>query len=265
MFLSKLDILVRSAIKQILQIPHDTPSSLLYSSHKVKGLNLVRNECEAFVQKYNATLILLNCNCDAVKFCRDLKKESEECLTKLELSAEFKASLTKLPRKKQTKEIREHLRDKEYSSWCQLPTKGKGVEQFQEVPYCNKWMRTKSGLSSTEWTQAIKMVGNVVPVKCVPGRSQGSKRCRHCNEYETLAHILGKCERSALIRNNRHNQVREIIAKEFQKQGWNVTQEQICTSTTAGTQRFDILVSRGGTGYMLDPTIRFERNGDQAG
>jgi len=25
----------------------------------------------------------------------------------------------------------------------------------------------------------------------------------------------------------------------------------------------DILVSRGGTGYMLDPTIRFERNGDQ--
>ena len=202
-FLSKLDILVRSAIKQILQIPHDTPSSLLYSSHKVKGLNLVRNEWEAFVQKYNATLILLKCNCDAVKFCRDLKKESEECLTKLELSAEFKASLTKLPRKKQTKEIREHLRDKEYSSWCQLPTKGKGVEQFQEVPYCNKWMRTKSGLSSTEWTQAIKMVGNVVPVKCVPGRSQGSKRCRHCNEYETLAHILGKCERSALIRNNR--------------------------------------------------------------
>ena len=30
-------------------------------------------------------------------------------------------------------------------------------------------------------------------------------------------------------------------------------------------QRYDILVSNGRTGYMLDPTIRFEKNGDQAG
>jgi len=64
----------------------------------------------------------------------------------------------------------EELKSKEFKSWTKLPHKGKGVSQFQEVTYANKWMRTKKGLSSTEWTQSIKMIGNVVPVKSIPGR-----------------------------------------------------------------------------------------------
>ena len=45
-----------------------------------------------------------------------------------------------------------------------------------------------------------------------------------------------------------------------------MTEEQVCTSTTQGIQRFDILVYHPFTkiGYMLDPTIRMERDGDQA-
>ena len=45
-----------------------------------------------------------------------------------------------------------------------------------------------------------------------------------------------------------------------------MTEEQVCTSTTQEIQRFDILVYHPLTkiGYMLDPTIRMERDGDQA-
>ena len=267
-FLKKLDILIRSSVKEVLQIPHDIPNSMLYSSNKVKGLNVIRTGWEAFIQKYNATLILINCNCDAVKYCRDLEAEAETCLGKLNISEDLKKELKKLPRKKQTKMIREELKDREFKSWCKLPHKGKGVNQFQEVTYANKWIRTKKGLSSTEWTQSIKMIGNVVPVKSIPGRSLGSHRCRieGCTDYETLAHVLGKCQWGELMRNNRHHRVRSIIAEEFRKQGWTVSEEQICTSTTQGIQRFDILVYHplNKKGYMLDPTIRMEKDGDQA-
>ena len=107
------------------------------------------------------------------------------------MDEEFKTELKKLPRKKQTKLIREELKSKEFKSWTKLPHKGKGVSQFQEVSYANNWIRTKKGLSSTEWTQSIKMIGNVVPVKSILGRSLGSHHCRTegCSDYETLAHV----------------------------------------------------------------------------
>ena len=49
----------------------------------------------------------------------------------------------------------------EYSKWCQLQVHGKRVILFQQFQRANSWMEYKMGLSSTEWTDAIKLHGNL--------------------------------------------------------------------------------------------------------
>ena len=69
----------------------------------------------------------------------------------------------------------------EYSKWCQLQVHGKRVILFQQFQRANSWMEYRMRLSSTEWTDAIKLQGNLSPVRILHGRSQYNSRFRHCN------------------------------------------------------------------------------------
>src|SRR5436190_6957133 len=161
--------------------------------------------------------------------------------------------------------IRSTLQLREFENWCKLPHKGKGVELFKEVTSANKWVFSKKGLSSSEWTTALKMVANVVPVRSVPGRSQDGTRCRHCSEPETLAHVLGSCPYGALLRNSRHHSVRTIIATALRNKGWQVVEEVHCIAESGSNRRLDILCfnTKSKEGFVIDPTIRFEVSSDQ--
>ena len=90
----------------------------------------------------------------------------------------------------------------------------------------NSWMRTREGISTSEWTIAVKMNANTVPVRSVPGRSHDT-RCRHtgCNEIETLGHVLGSCPKNSLLRNVRHHKVRTMIADAFRNLKWETYEE----------------------------------------
>ncbi|KAJ4450322.1 hypothetical protein ANN_01742 [Periplaneta americana] len=70
--------------------------------------------------------------------------------------------------------------------------KGKGVSLYQDFTPANSWVRHHTGLSSSEYRDALKMTGNVAPVRAVPGRTQDNNHCRRCySEDETLVHVLG--------------------------------------------------------------------------
>ncbi|KAJ4443237.1 hypothetical protein ANN_04905 [Periplaneta americana] len=112
--------------------------------------------------------------------------------------------------------LRKKLRNQQFEEWKRLNHRGKGVSHFSEWSKSNSWISTKKGLSTSQWTKAIKMNCNVIAVRSVPGRSQES-RCRHCNEYETLPHVLGVCRKGELLRNNRHHWVRSRIAECLKK------------------------------------------------
>ncbi|KAJ4432125.1 hypothetical protein ANN_20741 [Periplaneta americana] len=97
-------------------------------------------------------------------------------------------------------------------------------------------------------------------IRSVPGRSQES-RCRHCNEYETLPHVLGVCRKGVLLRNNRHHWVRSQIAECLKKSGkFDIYEEVHCISSTGSTKRADIIAidNNQKIGFIIDPTIRFE-------
>ena len=160
--------------------------------------------------------------------------------------------------------MRNHLREVEFKSWSELKSKGRGVELFKDCPDVNKRIIEKRGLTNTEWIQTLKMNGQVAPVRAIYG-SGLTHQCRHCTETETLGHVLGFCDRGYLLRNQRHNHVRSMIADEFRRLKWNVYEEVNCLNPSRSTQRIDIIVFKKKTdkAYIIDPTIRIETSREQ--
>ncbi|KAJ4433764.1 hypothetical protein ANN_16076 [Periplaneta americana] len=85
-----------------------------------------------------------------------------------------------------------------------------------------------------------------IAVRALPGRTLSTTRCRHpdCSELETLGHVLGQCPKGELLIIARHHRVRHALA----------------------ISRADIIAINGRLkrALVLDPTIRFERNLNQA-
>ncbi|KAJ4428798.1 hypothetical protein ANN_25791 [Periplaneta americana] len=189
-----------------------------------------------------------------------------------ELEAEINDSLLHLPINVNDigtinpRNIRKQRRVTSYNQWNALPGKGKGITFYSHWKKGNTWIINKKGLSCGQWTEAIKMSTNVIAVRSLPGRSLGNTHCRRCNEHETLPHVLGFCLQGELLRIDRHNTVRSIIANRLREHGeYEVYEEVQCLSTEGSTRRADIIIIDRDkkTGLILDPTVRFEINENQ--
>ncbi|KAJ4428855.1 hypothetical protein ANN_25848 [Periplaneta americana] len=87
-----------------------------------------------------------------------------------------------------------------------------------------------------------------------------------CDEQETLPHVLGFCHHGDLLRINRHNTVRSLIASSIrQNASYEVYEEVGCVSSDGSTKRADIIIidRQKDEGVILDPTIRFEMHEQQ--
>lgn len=265
-FLEDVDKLIRNAVKETIGLPNDTPTSMLYSSQKVKGLSIVRTSWEASIQSFNICEKLKAVNDPYISQIRNLDNEINTCLQTLSIDEKL-LDVSSSDRKsvKRSSIIREILQKREFEKWCNYPTKGKGIALFDECPTINRWINNRNGLSSSEWVNYLKMVGNVAPVRAIPGRSLESNRCRHCDEIETLPHVLGFCQYGQTLRNSRHHRIRSAIANSLKQTGLTVYEEVSCISENGSNRRIDIIAidSPSKIGYVIDPTVRFEINHSQ--
>lgn len=258
-------MIIRHAIKQILNIPDDTPTNMLYSSTAVKGLSLIRAEWEAYIQNINALIALQCSNNQIVMATKDLDAEITNCLQILKLPDEFLVSQNS--RKKPSELIRGELRMRAYEDWKKLKCKGKGVELFEACPKVNRKLYNKYGLTTSEWTTYMKLIGSVTAVRVNHGRNTGTNRCRieSCNEIETIAHVLGFCRQGELLRHNRHNRMVRILANALREKKWQVLEEFQCLSSNGSIRRVDIIAydEQSRNGYIIDPTVRYENDVNQ--
>jgi uncharacterized protein YaaW (UPF0174 family) len=255
-FLNEGDKIIRSCVREILQLPGDTPNSFLYSDKKYKGLGIIRLEWEAYIQQFNKCILLENSKVKLIP----LSYEEEKNIILKTLNVNYSEFEGIHIHKIRGHHLRKILKNKEFEIWESHPQKGKGVTLFKEVPIANSWVYRKNGLSASEWRDCLKMTCNVVSVRTVPGRGPNTNRCRHCNEFETLAHVLGSCRHNDLLINKRHNDVRKIIADELRKLELEVYEEVNCTSESGSTRRIDIIAidRKNNKGWIVDPTVRFE-------
>jgi hypothetical protein len=265
-FLQDIDKIVRSAVKEILMIPSDTPNAMLYSSPSNKGLGIFKASWEAYIQNYSICHTLSLLNCPYLPLIRSLEEEMAQSLKKLDVDPEAFAEEVSHSKEKRSKLLRARARNREFSNWSLLPSKGKGVSLYDECPKVNRSLMSKQGLSSSEWISYLKMVGDVVAVRAIPGRTRSQdNRCRHCNEYETLSHVLGSCEHGNLLRNSRHHRIRTSIANAFRNRGLSVYEEVHCNSDDGSNRRVDIIAfdEESRNGFIVDPTVRIESSEDQ--
>ena len=265
-FLEDLDKIIRSAFKELFSLPSDLNSHMLYSSHNVKGLQLFRASWEAYIQHINICRALDRAKSPYIQHTRDLAGEVKKSLGKLGLGTEKEEDL-QLPSRK----IREHLRNVEFEAWTKLQMKGRGVILFQDYKPANNLFSGRTGLTPSELKEAIKIIGDVAPVRAIPGRSKDGTQCRHCSctekfDRETLPHVLGFCPFGELLRNHRHHLVRTTIADALRAKGkFDVYEEVNCVADSGSTRRVDILAidRKKCLAYILDPTIRFEISKEQ--
>lgn len=109
------------------------------------------------------------------------------------------------------------------------------------------------------------MTCNVSAVRALPGRGSHTSRCRHCNEYESLAHVLGYCDYGQTARIKRHNDVRTILATHLRDKGFEIHEEIIGISQQDSLRRIDIIAidRKKNSAFIIDPTVRFEATLDQ--
>ncbi|KAJ4448731.1 hypothetical protein ANN_00122 [Periplaneta americana] len=105
-------------------------------------------------------------------------------------------------------------------------------------------------------------------VRAILGRTLSTTRCRHpdCSELEPLGHVLGQCPKGELLINARHHRVRHALAILLKTLNWEIHEEVHCVSSDGSFRRADIIAINGRLkrALVLDPTIRFERNLNQA-
>lgn len=169
--------------------------------------------------------------------------------------------------------IRTELRLGEFIKWSEMPQRGIGVKWFQSCPATNNWISNKKGLTSSEWTNAIKLSMNSMSNRATGGRSAGNPLCRNptCREnklMETIPHIRGVCPRSENLRNNAHHKIRSSLAHLLKEQKWEVYEEVNCEAIledgSRQNRRADIVAldRLKNCGMILDPTLRWETNNE---
>lgn len=259
-FLNDVDKIIRSASKEVLELPGDIPNAMLYAPKTKKGLGMFRASWEAPLQHINCCKIISEVNNPYIKLFRDFQREIKYCFKRLELN-ENGIDIEN----PNTKKLRETLQESEFHKWCALRQKGRGVILFQEYPPANLNLNKMKGLNCSEYKEYLKMVGDVAPVRATHGRSKDGNRCRHCPTTETyisesMPHVLGVCPFGELLRNKRHHTIRSILARALKEKGYEVHEEVTGTAENGSIRRIDIIAidKNSRSAFIIDPTIRYE-------
>ncbi|KAJ4441003.1 hypothetical protein ANN_10852 [Periplaneta americana] len=250
---------IRTCFKEIINIPTDTPDAMLYAPRRLRGLGVFIAQWEAYLQHLNICQRLLHVDNPHVAATRNLPNEIEHCIKQLPIILDSSERIS-------SQKLRKALREDSFHQWSKLKSKVLGFVFYSQWKKGNSWISTKKGLSSSQWTQAIKMKCNRIPVCTLPGRTLDSTHCRRCDEQETLPHVLGFCHHGELLRINRHNTVRSIITASIRQNAfYEVYEEVACVSSDGSTRRADIIIidRQKDKGVILDPTIHFEMHEQQ--
>ncbi|CAI6348254.1 unnamed protein product [Macrosiphum euphorbiae] len=201
-FLECVDMLVRLSVREICGLPADTLIRVFYNNRKVSDLGMLSTFWEASLQHLTVAQRLSRINYQHLKAVRDLPDEIAKCRLRLGNVIGENA---------------QELLEGEFNKWKQLSQRGIGVLWYDKYTLTNAWVSNKGGLSSGEWTNAIKASINSMSNHGTGGRSvSGSRHCR--NEVyivESIPHIRGACPKTELVRNAARHHFRSAIADLF--------------------------------------------------
>lgn len=248
----RLDTMIRRATKSIIGLPTSTNTEMFYAARNVRGLGLIRCEWEIFLQRFSIANKLNKINDELLARTFDCHQEMQDCVKALNVT-ESNSSV----------KMRAELRRRSYDLWCKQAWQGFGVHNFDTYHPTNHFMTSKSRLTSSEFTAAIKLNTNYANVRGLPWSTTDNNLCRKCGkEKETPAHVIGSCSSNNSQIIARHHRVKKSITKILQQKGFDCF-EEVYAIDQKGSNRFSDIVAfdrRNDQAIIVDPTVRFETN-----
>jgi hypothetical protein len=143
--------------------------------------------------------------------------------------------------------------------WEILASQVQGVMDFRNDPLGNSWLYDPTALSSSRYTDALRLRTNMFGVNVALSRADKGLPvdCRCCKEKsETLGHVLGECVAGKGTRIQSHDIITAVIATKCEEKGYRITRQQLF-SVREDRHKPD-LVTDGERALNVDVTVRFE-------
>ena len=147
----------------------------------------------------------------------------------------------------------------ESKDWENLASQGHGVRDFRNDPLGNAWLYDPTVLSSSRYTDALRLRTNTFGVVAL---RQANKTipvsCRRCHEKtESLGQVLGECVAGKGMRIQRHDKMAAVIASKCEEKGYTIARKQLF-SVQEERLKPDLVVTDGERALIVDVTVRFE-------
>jgi hypothetical protein len=246
---------VRSVIKDILHLHPSTTDHVLYARKRDGGMGIPRLAKLVHIASLRSGLALLASGDVAVQ-AASLAGGLEDRCKKVAKSLRLTWPVTPkdLVRASHLNKIQES------KDWENLAYQGHGVRDFRNDPLGNAWLYDPTVLSSSRYTDALRLRTNTFGVNVALRRADKSipVSCRRCNEKnETLGHVLGECVAGKGMRIQRHDKMAAVIATKCEEKGYAVNREQLF-SVREERLKPDLVVTDGERALIVDVTVRFE-------
>lgn len=236
--LRRMDVSIRSAVRQWLRLPADVPRAFFHTSVREGGLGIMSFE-SAIPRMALARLSRLK---SSVYQLADWAGSSDW--------AQRKVKWCELAKKK----------DEDWSKELYRSVDSFELREASKVSSSTGWLCDPAvHIPSSDWLNYVKVWVNALPsrVRTTRGtrRAQQNTQCRGgCAVQETTAHIIQQCFRTHGGRIMRHDAVAAVLAQELDRAGYKVKREHLFRTQT-GARKPDILAAKGDSGYVLDVQI----------
>ncbi|KAB7504508.1 Retrovirus-related Pol polyprotein from type-2 retrotransposable element R2DM [Armadillidium nasatum] len=228
MTLRSMEKCIRSTVRRILHLPHDTPTPMFHEHPSAGGLAVP--ELEKVVPALLAGF-----------------------KSRMEARGGFwneVANAIKIPHCNRVRRVK-------VTDFCD----GKGLGEASKQPACYKWLFDGSRLmSGSTFIEAVKIRHGLVATKEKSSRGNRAQQMVNltcdlgCRKIETLGHILQECPHTAHLRNERHDQVNLLLKTALEKKGYTSILEPTI-ATAAGIRRPDIVCWKADSAHVIDTTI----------
>lgn len=239
-----LDKTLRSAVRKLLHLPHDTPTPFFYAPVKAGGLGLTCYATKITALRDELLIRLAKTSPDPVVEGVALRiLENENKLEWLE-TAKGVNSPTSKERAKWIVDLGESV-------------DGKGVKGMEKTPSMRNWVTDGTTLmKGVDYVQGIKLAGGLLETRLRAARGRNVPRqCRHgCHALESLGHIQQTCPFTHGFRVERHDVLVGRVATMLRRRGWRVLKEPRIP-TAEGLRKPDLVCSRGDRSIILDGQV----------
>lgn len=240
----KCDRLIRSCVRNWLNLPTDTPNAYIHAHVKNGGLGVPALRWSAPLKRLQRLRRLPMA--DAMTRSSPgafLRNEIEKCSERLREVGQQDITCSVLR-----------------NWWAQqlhAKVDGGGLKESAKVPQQHVWLQDGTRfLSGKDFLQACKLRINALPTRSRTARGRPKTRhCRAgCNNAETLNHVLQQCHRTHSGRIKRHDALASYVCRSLQTQGYEVFVEPKIKSSL-GLRKPDIVAKMGVTALVIDAQV----------